>query len=203
MDLKEAWKKLEREKLNKPVSGAVEVRKTSKHPVQKLILLFKITLGFAIFFDLFFIYLLLITPQLIVTIFLVIMIIVYLFFFIINYRILKDIQYSFRLDQNLKGTLQQVFDNTMSTLAFQRKSSLFIYPFAATAGFLLGLSVEADAAVMMQKWQVILALIISIIILTPACYYLARWMEKVSYGKYLNQLRDLIQQFEKDEAESI
>lgn len=203
MDLKEAWKKLEREKLNKPVSGAVEVRKTSKHPVQKLILLFKVTLGFAIFFDLCFIYLLVITPQLIVKIFLVIMIIIYLFFFILNYRILKDIQHSFRLDQNLKGTLQQVFDNTMSTLAFQRKSSLFIYPFAATAGFLLGLSVEADAAVMMQKWQVILSLIMAIIILTPSCYYLARWMEKVSYGKYLNQLHDLIQQFEKDEAESV
>jgi ABC-type siderophore export system fused ATPase/permease subunit len=103
--------------------------------VQKLILLFKITLVFAVFFDLCFIYLLVITPQLIVKIFLVIMIIVYLFFFILNYRILKDIQHSFRLDQNLKGTLQQVYDNTMSTLAFQRKSSLFIYPIAATAGF--------------------------------------------------------------------
>lgn len=203
MDLKEAWKKLEREKLNKPVSGAVEVRKTSKHPVQKLILLFKATLVFAIFFDLFFIYLLVTTPQLIVKIFLAIMIIVYLFFFILNYRILKDIQHSFRLDQNLKGTLQQVFDNTMYTLAFQRKSSLFMYPLAATTGFLLGLSVEADAAVMMQKWQVILALVIAIIMLTPASYYLARWMEKVSYGKYLSQLRDLIQQFEKDEAESV
>jgi hypothetical protein len=67
----------------------------------------------------------------------------------------------------------------------------------------MGLAAEKDAATMMQKWQVILALAISIIILTPACYYLARWMEKVSYGKYLSQLRELIQQFEKDEVESV
>jgi len=50
MDLKEAWKKLEQEKLNQPVAGTVEVRKNSKHPMQKLIQLSKITLAFVIFF---------------------------------------------------------------------------------------------------------------------------------------------------------
>jgi len=199
MDLKEAWKKLEQEKLNQPVLGAAEVRKTSKHPVQKLIQLSKVTLGFAVFFELGFIYLFIIMVQPIVKVFLVIMMIAYLFFFLVNYRILKDIQQSFRLDLNLKSTLKQVYNNMMSTLAFQRKASIIIYPLAATAGFLMGLAVEKDAAVMMQKWQVILALVISIIILTPSCYYLARWMEKVSYGKYLNQLRALIEQFENEE----
>jgi ABC-type bacteriocin/lantibiotic exporter with double-glycine peptidase domain len=203
MDLKEAWKKLEQEKLNLPVLGAARVRKTSKHPVQKLIHLFKVTLGFSIFFGLFFGYLLLIMDQPIVKVFLVIMIISYLFFFVINYRILRNIQHSFRLDLNLKSTLKQVFDNTMSTLTFQRKASIILYPLAATAGFLIGLAEERDAATLMQKWQVILALAIAIIILTPSCYLLARWMEKVSYGKYLNQLRELIQQFEKDEPESV
>lgn len=141
--------------------------------------------------------------QPIVKVFLVIMIFAYLFFFVLNYQILRNIQQSFRLDLNLKSTLKQVFDNTMSTLAFQRKASIIIYPFAATAGFLIGLAEERDAATMMQKWQVILALAIAIIILTPSCYMLARWMEKVSYGKYLNQLRELIEQFEKDEPESV
>ncbi len=203
MDLKEAWKKLEREKLNLPVLGAAQVRKSSKHPVQKLIYLFKVTLGFSIFFGLFFGYLLIRMDQPIVKVFLVIMIITYLFFFVLNYQILRNIQQSFRLDLNLKSTLKQVFDNTMSTLAFQRKASIILYPFAATAGFLIGLAEERDAATLMQKWQVILTLAITIIILTPSCYLLARWMEKVTYGKYLNQLRELIQQFEKDEPESV
>jgi hypothetical protein len=203
MDLNEVWKKLEQEKLNRPVLGAAEVHKVSKHPVQKLILLSKLTLGVAVFFEIGLIYLLIIMVQPIVKVFLIIMMIAYLFFFVVNYRILRDIQKSFRLDSNLKSTLKQVYGNMMSTLAFQRKASIIIYPLAATAGFLMGLAAEKDAATMMQKWQVILALAISIIILTPACYYLARWMEKVSYGKYLNQLRELIQLFEKDEVESI
>jgi len=200
MDLKEAWKKLDADKLSKPVMGSVHIQKKSKHPVQKLILLFKITLGFAISFEAGFIYLLIIMPQPIVKVFMAVMIVIYIFFFLLNFRILKKIQHSFRLDLNLKNTLQQVYDNTVSTLAFQRKSSIVIYPIAATAGFLLGLSVETDAALMMQKWQVQVALLTSILILTPASYYLALWMEKVSYQKYLNQLHELIQQFEKDEV---
>ncbi len=199
MDLTEAWKKLESDKLSKPVAGSVHIQKTSKHPVQKLILLFKVTLGFAIFFELGFIYLFAIMPQLIVKVFLVIMIITYAFFFLLNYKVLRKIKHSFRLDLSLKNTLKQVYDNTMSTLAFQRKASLIIYPLAATAGFLMGLAAEKDAAMMMQKWQVQVILLIAIIILTPSCYYLARWMEKVSYGKYLHQLRDLIAQFDKEE----
>ena len=203
MDLHKAWKKLESDKFSKPVVGSVHVLKTSKHPVQKLIQLFKITLGFTIFFALGFMYLLGIMSQPIVKVFLVIMIIVYAFFFFLNYKTLVKIQQSFRLDLNLKSTLKQVYDNTIATLSFQRKASLIIYPLAATAGFLMGLAAETDAAMMMQKWQVQVILLIAIIILTPACYFLARWMEKIIYQKYLNQLRDLIQQFEKDEVESI
>jgi hypothetical protein len=200
MDLTEAWKKLESDTLSKPVAGSVHIQKTSKHPVQKLILLFNVTLGFAMFFELGFIYLFVIMPQLIVKVFLVIMIITYAFFFLLNYKVLRKIKHSFRLDLSLKNTLKQVYDNTVSTLAFQRKASLIIYPLAATAGFLMGLAAEKDAAMMMQKWQVQVILLISIIILTPSCYYLARWMEKVSYGKYLHQLRNLIAQFEKEEG---
>jgi hypothetical protein len=200
MDLTEAWKKLESDTLSKPVAGSVHIQKTSKHPVQKLILLFNVTLGFAMFFELGFIYLFAIMPQLIVKVFLVIMIITYAFFFLLNYKVLRKIKHSFRLDLSLKNTLKQVYDNTVSTLAFQRKASLIIYPLAATAGFLMGLAAEKDAAMMMQKWQVQVILLISIIILTPSCYYLARWMEKVSYGKYLHQLRNLIAQFEKEEG---
>jgi hypothetical protein len=128
------------------------------------------------------------------------MIIIYALFFLLNYKILRKIKRSFRLDLSLKNTLKQVYDNTVSTLAFQRKASLVIYPLAATAGFLMGLAAETDAAMMMQKWQVQVILLIAIIILTPSCYYLARWMERVSYGKYLHQLRDLIAQCEKEEA---
>jgi hypothetical protein len=77
-------------------------------------------------------------------------------------------------------------------LAFQRKAAIFIYPVACTAGFMWGLSIETNVAEMMQKPFVIIALVVTIAILTPLSYYLAVWMENISYGKYLIQLETLI-----------
>jgi hypothetical protein len=199
MDLKETWKKLELEKLQKPVTGAVEVRKTSRHPVQKLIIGFQVALGFVICFGGIFLYLMIVMPQPIVKFFMMLMIIAYIFYFIVNYRVLKKIRNSNRMDLSLLSTLKQVHDNVQSSLAFQRKSSLLIYPFAAAAGFILGLSTHDEALVLLQKKEILISLLVAVIILTPLSYYLAVWMERLSYGKYLKQLHELIVQFEQEE----
>ncbi len=200
MNLQEAWNKLGKEKLNKPVLGSVHVKGTSKHPVQKLIFGFKLTLGLAVVIGCAFLFLFFIMPQAVVKAGLGLMVIVYIWFFVINFRSLKEIQRSFKLDQNLKITLQQIYQNTTATLAFQRKASLIIYPFAAASGFFLGLSVETDVVTMMQKPFVIIALFVSVIVLTPASYFLAKWLEAVTWKKYLKQLKELIEEVDKEEA---
>lgn len=202
MDLKETWKKLELEKLQKPVTGAVEVRKTSRHPVRKLIIGFQVALGFVIFFGAIFLYLMIVMPQPIVKFFMLLMIIAYIFYFIVNYRVLKKIRSSNRMDLSLLSTLKQVYNNVQSSLAFQRKSSLLIYPVAAAAGFILGLSTHDEAIVLLQKREILISLVVAVIILTPFSYYLAVWMERVSYGKYLKQLHELIAQFEQEEKQA-
>jgi len=192
MDLQEAWKKLDREKLSKPVNGPIEIDKASKHPVQKLINTFRITLGFVILFEAAFIYLLMTSPQLVVKFFMALMVITYIFFFVLNYSALQKIERHFILDANFKDSLELIYTSTKTSLTFQRRASIVIYPFACTAGYLLGLSIEKDAVEMMHKGPAIVALGVSIIILTPASYYLSLWLEKVSYGKYLMQLETLI-----------
>lgn len=194
MDLKEAWKKLEQEKLSRPVAGSDEVYKTSKHPVQKLIRSFSIALGFVIFFELIFAYLAIVMPQPIVKTAMVLMMIVYVFYFITNYQTLHHIKTTFRMDENLSYTLQSIYDNTRQSLKFQRKSAILIYPLAATCGFFLGLSIEKNVIDMLHNKSVWITLLITIAILTPASYYVAILLERVGYGKYLDQLRGLIQQ---------
>jgi hypothetical protein len=196
MDLKEVWKKLEQEKLSQPVVGLNEVNKTSKHPVQKLIRSFQLALGFVVVFELAFAYLAIIMPQPIVKIAMVLMMIVYIFYFILNYQTLNHIKTTFRMDQNLTYTLQSIYDNTLQSLKFQRKSALFIYPLAATCGFFLGLSVERNVADMLQNRSVWIALLITIAILTPVCYLIAVKLERMSHGRYLQQLQNLIRQLE-------
>ncbi len=194
MDLKEAWKKLAQEKLSKPVAGTDEVYNSSKHPVQKLIRSFKIALGFVVFFEAAFVYLAVVMPQPIVKAAMVLMMIIYVFYFVTNYKTLNHIRTTFRMDENLSYTLQSIYDNTQQSLKFQRRSALFIYPLAATCGFFLGLSVERDVVVVLQHNATWITLLITIAILTPISYYVAIQLERVGYGRYLEQLRGLIHQ---------
>ncbi|MBX2914019.1 MAG: hypothetical protein KF856_01975 [Cyclobacteriaceae bacterium] len=194
MDLKEVWKKLEQEKLTQPVAGAGEIYKTSKHPVQKLINSFKMALGFVVLFELAFTYLAIIAPQPVVKVAMVLMMIVYIFYFVANYKTLQHIKTTFRMDQNLTHTLQSIYDNTQQSLKFQRRSALFIYPLAATCGFLFGLSMERNVVEVLNNRWVWISLVISIAVLTPLSYFVAVQLERISYGRYLNQLRTLIHQ---------
>lgn len=194
MDLKEVWKKLEHEKLSQPMMDSDEVYKTSKHPVQKLIRSFKIALGFVVFFEFAFLYLAIVMPQPIVKIAMAVMMIVYVFYHITNYQTLRHIQTSFRMDQNLSTTLQSIYDNTQQSLKFQRQSALLIYPLAATCGFFFGLSIERNVLEVLQSQSIWITLLITIAILTPVSYYIAIRLERVGYGRYLDQLRNLIQQ---------
>ena len=198
MDLQEAWKKLDKSKFKVPLPDEHEInlRKKSHHPVKKLIQYFQLGLGMCIGFEAMFIYLAIVFPQPIVKIFLAIVIILYVFFFVLNYRILKNIQTLYKLDSDIKSTLKNIYESTTGMLSFQRKCALYIYPICGTAGFLLGLSAEKDALIMIQKPAVFIALIITLIILTPLAHLLAKWMEKVSYNKYLNQLKDMLHQLE-------
>ncbi|MCW5911442.1 MAG: hypothetical protein KIT62_10225 [Cyclobacteriaceae bacterium] len=194
MDLKEAWKKLEQKKLNQPIVGSEEVYNSSKHPIQKLMRSFKIALGFVVFFEAAFAYLAIVMPQPIVKIAMVLMMVVYIFYFVTNYHTLNHIKTTFRMDQNLSYTLQSIYDNTQQSLKFQRKSALFIYPLAATCGFLLGLSIERDVIEVLQNRSSWIILAITIAVLTPISYYIAILLERAGYGRYLDQLRGLIQQ---------
>ena len=98
------------------------------------------------------------------------------------------------MDENLSYTLQSIYDNTQQSLKFQRRSALFIYPLAATCGFFLGLSVERDVVAVLQHNSTWITLLITIAILTPVSYYVAIQLERVGYGRYLEQLRGLINQ---------
>lgn len=63
----------------------------------------------------------------------------------------------------------------------------------------MGGTSSGDLASFMQQPSTIMLLIACIIILTPICYLLAHWMYKVSYGKWLVELKNLVSELEKAE----
>ncbi len=76
-------------------------------------------------------------------------------------------------------------------MTVQQKVGLLIYPVSAAGGFMLGGSLGAGKSIdiIMQKPLMIIALLIAVAILVPLCFYLARWMCKVAFVKYTEQLK--------------
>ncbi len=82
----------------------------------------------------------------------------------------------------------------------QQRVALFIYPVSAAGGFMLGgvLGSGKPVAAFMNNPAMIIILLITIIILVPACYYLAKWMFKIGFGKHLNALQQNIHDMEEE-----
>jgi hypothetical protein len=80
----------------------------------------------------------------------------------------------------------------------QAKVALFIYPISAAGGFMLGGVVGSgkSVATLLTKPAFSIAFAIVVIILTPACHYLAKWMCKVAFGKHLETLKQNIAELE-------
>jgi len=196
-DLQELWKKMEDKQWKElPSDLPFSFSGKSRHPVQKLKTAFALALGYVVFFEGVFVYLLFAFPQPLVRIFLMLVVAAYVFYFFVNLKVYNFIKKETDFSLNLKQTLTAIYEKISASLQFQRKSVIVIYPISATAGFLMGLSIENDTLTAMQEKVMILALIITVIVLTPLCYWAARWMENVSYGRYLKQLKLLIQSLE-------
>lgn len=202
MELESIWKKLEAEKLEvvQP-TRLVEWPPRTKHPVKKLERAFLTALLFSAFFEGIFVYLFTDFSHILVRSFLALVIIAYVFFFVINYRVYRDIRKEVDFSKDLHTTLSTIYTKVDQALRFQRRAALYIYPVAASTGFLVGFASEKNPdRVLQEPWLMAVMIGVSIL-LTPAGYYLARWMEKVSYEKYCEQLKSLIAELERPERQ--
>ncbi|HRI21722.1 MAG TPA: hypothetical protein PLA68_12250 [Panacibacter sp.] len=96
--------------------------------------------------------------------------------------------------QELKRHYQSITD-WMNT---QQRVALFFYPVSAAGGFILGGVSESGKTVsdFMSKPLVWVALLIALVVLVPACWYLTKWMFKYSFGKHIKSLKENIDALE-------
>lgn len=198
MDLKEAWKKLDEEKLQQPIDETIHVMERSRHSVQRLITAFQVVLGLIVFYELCFVYLFIIMPQLLARTSVIFMMGVYFLYFIVNLSTLQKVKQSFRMDDNLSTCLRQVYGVVKIALSFQRKSSFIIIPIAVIAGYFVGVSINHDVAKVIQEQSTQIRIAIAVVTLGPIGYFLSTWMERISYRQYLLKLEDIMNQFESE-----
>lgn len=198
MELGELWKKLDSDKLSKPVLGAVHIQKKSKHPVEKLKQSYLISTVFSMIFLAAFVVLFFLFHEWVVRLGLAVTIISYVLFFYFNYNMYRSIKTEVLFDTNLLSALKDTYAFISNNIRFQEKFALFVYPFAGAAGMLMGLAVGGGSAEKyLNEWVVVVLLVVVPLLLTPPCYFLAKWMYKVSYGKCLIELKERIDELER------
>ena len=76
-------------------------------------------------------------------------------------------------------------------MKLQQWAGLLIYPFVVTGGFILGgsLGSRLPVDVFLQKPGMLLTLVLLVVILVPAGFWLARWMSDKAFGQYARQLK--------------
>jgi cell division protein FtsL len=85
-------------------------------------------------------------------------------------------------------------------IALQLRVSVGVYPISVSGGFMLGgvLGSNKPIEVFMSRSVVQIALLICIIVMVPAAYYLAKWLFHLSFGKHLKLLKQNIEDLEKE-----
>jgi hypothetical protein len=102
------------------------------------------------------------------------------------------------MDENLLQTLTRYYQKFTSILKYEERFGLFVYPISASAGFLIGASVDTPLQENLAKPVFTLILVLTVAVLVPVCNWLAKWMNRRSFGQYLEKLALNIKQL-KDE----
>lgn len=199
MNLQDTWNNLGLD--NVPEKNQVRLHKfASRHPIQRLRRSYLISVILSIVFLFFFIVLFFRFHEPIVQLGIAFMTVAYIAFSWINFTAYRRVKVNVSMDEDMKSALQHTHDFIVANIRYQERVGLFVYPFALAAGYLMGLSDSSgDATGMIGQYKVLLALGILIVIFTPLCWLLARWMYNVSFGAHLKALKSLIAELEKKE----
>jgi predicted neutral ceramidase superfamily lipid hydrolase len=116
------------------------------------------------------------------------------------YKIYRKINTTISANNSLLAELKRHHLTVADWMSSQQRVALFVYPVSATGGFMLGGALGSGKSVdyFMSKPLVWLILLITIIVLVPLCYYLAKWMSNYAFGKHLKALQQNIQELEEE-----
>jgi hypothetical protein len=202
MDLKKTWDKMQMDQFSIGVLDDKDIleamHQKSHGPIQKIQTGFTIKLAFIVLFTFVFLYIGIKVKEPLVSGLQFFMAGVYFSAFFLFLSQNKRIKAGIPMDEGLLTNLKNYHAFVSRVLRQEERIALFIYPVALTAGFLLGFTTEATLDEFSKSRTAIVLLVACWIVLTPLSHLLARWMNKASFGKYLNELESHIAELEKE-----
>lgn len=201
MDLKKTWDKLQERQQDVALDEATilhAIHQQSQGPVRKIQKGFTFKIGFIPLFMLLFVYIGLVVDEALVSGLQFFMAGVYVSAFVLFLSQYKKIKAGVPMDEGLLPHLKHYHQFISRILRQEERIALFIYPVALTAGFLLGFTSSATLEEFFNSRWAIILLAGCWVVLTPLSHMLAKWMNRISFGKYLTELEAHIRELEKD-----
>lgn len=196
-ELKKIWGNLEI-KASEPQLTSKEIKASihnkSKGVLDKLRKNVRVKMYYAVFFTLAFSVAVPFIFPLVAQVLMVIMIAAYLVGTILLYQELQVLNTGVDMSQNLLSALITYRNRIKRVLRYEEVVGLCLYPVSITACFLFGLQVASPKAPIMHQNIHWIALVTSLIIFTIGGNWLAKWMNRKAFGKYLDELDNNIEE---------
>jgi hypothetical protein len=115
-----------------------------------------------------------------------------------GYKLYEHIKPNISTENNVLYELETHFNKIGQWIKLSEKIALFIYPISIIGGFLLGGVLGSKKSVdefLVPK--ILQILLVTIIILTPTCHYLTKWMNKIMFSNHLKDLAEKIEDLKK------
>lgn len=197
MDLLETWKKLDEDKLAKPVSGFIVHPGSSRHTLTRLRRNYYIKSIVAIVILLLFVSLFFLFDQPLLRFGISIIIAGYLLMIGAAVSMLSKVKTDLPVDGALVEALRHTKRLIQADARFEKIVSLTLYPFACATGFMVGFVLSGGEVMeIITSVKFMSILIVTILIVTPLCYWLASWLHKKTYGQCVNEISEMIADLE-------
>ncbi|MFM2285456.1 MAG: hypothetical protein RLZZ543_953 [Bacteroidota bacterium] len=205
-DLQSLWNQHQKRQEELPVINATDLEQLHSKTQSPLMVLRRnliVNSGFALVILIGFCVLLFMEEGFLFRLFMGIVCLAYVVAIYFNYWIYRNYLKEPENDSDIITYLKQLSKGLRKAFRSAEIGGLIVYPFAMTAGFLLPLSQEGLVDLLFTNSVVQLVLIGCYIVFTPLCWWIARKMNDVAFGKYVTQLEELVGELEqKEESES-
>jgi hypothetical protein len=196
MELKQIWRDIDSKILKHPTAGSLHIKQKSNAPVQKILNIYR--LGFILigFILAMLIIYFLIAQTLALKISIAAVIVVFIGFMLLQVTPYIRISHTVRMDQDARVTIIKILEFVTANMRLQERVGLFLCPIAAGTGFILGLLAKGKSInLLVSNRSLLFILAVTSIILTPLGFYASRWMNNRSFGRYIKELKRLIEEF--------
>lgn len=199
-DINDLWKNLSSEQPRQPISNETLLywQHRSNDPLDKLRKNIKINSAYTVIFLLAWTFLFFYAEHFWLRFLLGIMVAGHIAGLLYNRWLLRDVLITPPADTLIRERLTHLCYRMMQGLKSIEYVALFFYPVSITSGFCLALASENKLDLIGTDPVLQGILVGAMVVLTPACYYLTRWLNKLAFGKEVMRLQALVQSFENE-----